>query len=153
MIAMKKRTVNPMIRSAIILFCLVGLFSCSNQTPGPDKLEQRVKALWDAKKNKDLKTIYQLHEKSFREKTTEEKFLKKRPIDVIDYEFQKVELTDEGRSGKSFVKMKIKGMGGFVFEPMVSDVWVVEDGEWYLKYMPPKNLFENARPKTADSPQ
>ena len=148
---MSQNATKSILHWILFFYCLLGLFACSSKPPGPEELEKRVRVLWDAKKSKDLKTIYGLHEKSFKEKTSEEKFLQKRQINVIDYQFQKVEISDEGRSGKSFVKMKIQGMGGLVFEPMVSDNWVVEDGAWCLKYTPAKNLFENARPKTADT--
>lgn len=150
MISVKTSQINftKVVSVLVLSACLICSCNFFSQTPGPEKLEQRVKELWDAKKNKDLGKIYQFQEKAFKKSTSEDQFLKKKQLDVIDYEFQKVEVAEDGLSGKSFVKMKIKGLGGLTFEPIVSDIWLIEEGNWHLKYIPPKNLFESALPTT-----
>ena len=84
-------------------------------------LQIRVNSLWSAKVNKDWGTVYDLTEKKYRDSISRKKYINKNHLDILDFTVTKIEIDKESHTGKSFAKMKIKGIGGFIFEPMVCD--------------------------------
>ena len=125
-----------------VLICLIEVTGCSTNHTSQEDLQKRINELWTAKVQKKWDVVYDMSEKSYRESTSKEKDIAKRHLDILEYSFIKSEIDDSGKTAKSYVKMKIKGLAGLIFEPTVSDVWIVEDGKWYVRRLPTNNLFK-----------
>lgn len=127
--------------TAVALFAVAILIITLFSKSDPTTLDPQVKKLWQARINKDMKTIYSILDTKYKSTISEEKFTKKNDYQVLgEYEVVKTEFSDDKKLAKVFVKYKTINMG-YKLEPTIMENWIFENGEWHVGYSMRRNPF------------
>ena len=115
----------------VILFVFFLMTACSHFMPVPPQqaLQMRVDQLWQARKARDMETIYKLTDAKYREAVSKDDFLKKPGMNVIHYEIR--EITIDGQTGLAKTTFETQ-RAGLKMRANMNELWVLEKGRWYL---------------------
>lgn len=126
---------------------LILLASCAGATlskseKAEKKLHDRVVRLWEARKNKEWETVYDMSVHAYREKTPKKQFLYRGHIDIIDYKIDGITINPDGRTAlvSTFFTMR---KNAFTLEMSVKDEWYLEGNQWYIQQGYKRTPFGN----------
>jgi hypothetical protein len=101
-----------------------------------NRLKERAKAYWEARKADDIEAQYNLEEVSVTKKVSLVEFIRKKPVsDIVEFELGGVQM-DASRE-KATIPVKVTALlklPGFSKKPIVktiNDSWTFLEGDWY----------------------
>lgn len=140
------RSVGRLIACALLAGACIG---CSSPVPAPDnaQLENRVKAWWSARQAGDVAQMYEMFEPSFRAGTKLSEFgvhaTRMRHIPIENPRIVSISRTpDPNRAVVSLVGQTMLPRTGALVDIDINDQWVLQDGQWWRVYVPPRLPFE-----------
>jgi hypothetical protein len=141
-----ERFVRRLVASAMLAIALVG---CSVPARAPDvaDLESRTRLWWSARQAGDVRRMYELFEPSLRARMSLSEFEVHAPrlrrIPIEDPRIESVSLIpDSNRAVVKLVAQTRLPRSGRPVEIDINDPWVLEDGQWWRVYVPPRTPFE-----------
>lgn len=126
---------------------LIFLASCAGTTlseseKAEKKLHDRVVRLWEARKNKEWETVYEMSAHAYRKKTPKKKFLYRGHVDILDYKIDGITINPDGRSALVSTSFTLR-KNTFTLEMSVKDRWLLENNQWYIQLGQKRTPFGN----------
>jgi len=140
---MRRGTIATGLRGLLLLLVVTqagcaGTKALAGRDPG-ERLRERSRAYWDARRSHDLAATYTLHEPAFRRAVTMTAFAQGRGVtQILEYEILGERI--EGDLGIVNVKVKSTFTHAQLVKPVepswseFEEQWVRVDGEWYRKF-------------------
>lgn len=114
-------------------------------------LEIQINKLWQARIDRDMKTIYAMVDDEYKKTTSEQIFLRKKEYQISGgFKITKIDLAPDSKSAKVLVKYDAMQMG-YKFEPEILEHWLFEGGEWHVCFSKRKNPFTMTQGTDANS--
>lgn len=128
---------------AVVLIVLANLGGCASiqGRKSEDRLIERVRTYWDARKNGDFATQYKVDLISISKDLTPEEYAKRaRAAEILSYKIKDVQINEEKNEAmvrlQAEVKMKVAGFSSKPLEKLLVDWWVFVDNDWYHEERP-----------------
>jgi uncharacterized protein YchJ len=121
-----------------------GLFNKSKMSP-EEALRSRVSAYWDARVNGSPEKAYELLDPDSRKTTSLASYSQRTSHSIIlSYEIHDINVDLKKNEATVRVERRFRVRPGAIpinipaaMEQTSDDLWVLVDGEWYMKYSPP----------------
>lgn len=136
----------------VVLIVLANLCACASiqGKKSEDRLIERVRMYWDARKKGDYATQYKLDWISLSKDLTPEEYAGRPQVaEILDYKIKDVKIDEEKNEAmvrlQAKAKMKLTGFSSKALEKQIIDWWVFVDNDWYHKE---KGFFSEEKMKS-----
>ncbi|MFH0729729.1 MAG: hypothetical protein V2B19_25730 [Pseudomonadota bacterium] len=152
---MKKKYLFPIIAIPVLLLVVGLTFLLIPSGNTEEELLKRVTQLWEARKAGNWTIVYDLYNEEYKKATPKEQFLSKPHLQVVDFEVTSAKVDKIGKglnSNANDQKNSNNGWSSVSFNTIkaaiplrasMKEIWVFENGAWYVKTDNPKTPFTN----------
>lgn len=141
------RRLDRLIAAAVVAVAGLAGVAAPAEAQDVSTLEIRARAWWSARQAADERGMYEIFEPSFRASTSFDEYrVHTRRLTRIPLEDLRIEsisrVPNSPRAIVRFVAKSRLGRSAQIVDVNFEDQWVLEQGEWWRVYVPPKGPFE-----------
>lgn len=124
---------------AVLSACIAASMGCAHLIYPPrgseEALRQRVAQAWEARKNRDANTLWDMTTDEHKKRVPRESFTYRANVIMTGFSIRDVTIAEGGTTALVQVEMKIRQMG-FDFTFPIREEWLWQRGAWRLDLKP-----------------